>query len=110
MSSERQPKRIQGTDLRALADQIEKECVEAGFSIDYLNEKGAFRYSFRYQVCVELLEKFRDSVLDWPLKLIVSGFEYDPGQSDLDDEQPIHVRMTLGDYRSARRALKSGKQ
>lgn len=26
---------------------------------------------------------------------------YDPGHGDLDDEQRIHVRMTLGDYRRA---------
>lgn len=37
------------------------------------------------------------------LEAIVEGFVYDPGHSDLDDEQPIHVRMTLGDYRRARR-------
>ena len=35
------------------------------------------------------------------VQTIVSGFTYDPGHSDLDDEQPIHVRMTLGDYRAA---------
>ena len=35
-------------------------------------------------------------------KLILSGFTYDPGHSDLDDEQPITVRMTLGDYRKVR--------
>jgi len=32
---------------------------------------------------------------------VVKGFTYDPGYSDLDDEQPIHVLMTLGDYRRA---------
>jgi hypothetical protein len=32
-----------------------------------------------------------------------SGFTYDPGHSDLDDEQPITVSMTLGDYRRATR-------
>lgn len=30
---------------------------------------------------------------------IRDGFIYDPGHSDLDDEQPISVRMSLGDYR-----------
>lgn len=29
----------------------------------------------------------------------VDGFTYDPGHSDLDNEQPIHVRVTLGDWR-----------
>ena len=37
------------------------------------------------------------------LQAICAGFTYDPGHSDLDNEQPIHVRMTLGDYRRASR-------
>jgi hypothetical protein len=32
---------------------------------------------------------------------VKDGFDYDPGDSDLDDEQPIYVNMTLGDYRRA---------
>jgi hypothetical protein len=35
------------------------------------------------------------------LDAICKGFEEDPGTSDLYNEQPIHVRMTLGDYRLA---------
>lgn len=35
------------------------------------------------------------------LNAIVAGYAYDPGDSDLDNEQPINVRMTLGDYRLA---------
>lgn len=35
------------------------------------------------------------------LMAVANGFTYDPGHSDLDDEQPIHVTMTLGDYRKA---------
>ena len=35
------------------------------------------------------------------LMAVVDGFTYDPGHSDLDDEQPINVRMTLGDWRTA---------
>jgi sigma54-dependent transcription regulator len=34
---------------------------------------------------------------------VCSGFTYDPGHSDLDNEQPITVSMTLGDYRRASR-------
>ena len=37
--------------------------------------------------------------------IIVAGFTYDPGHSDLDNEQPINVCMTLGDYRRAGREL-----
>ena len=39
------------------------------------------------------------------LQIIVDGFTYDPGHSDLDNEQPISVRMTLGDYRRASNLL-----
>lgn len=37
------------------------------------------------------------------LSAITAGYAYDPGDSDLDDEQPIHVRLTLGEYRRMRR-------
>lgn len=36
------------------------------------------------------------------LRAILDGYDYNPGSSDLDDEQPINVRMTLGEYRRAR--------
>ena len=36
-------------------------------------------------------------------RCVVAGFTSDPGTSDLDNEQPIFVRMTLGDYRAAAR-------
>ena len=36
------------------------------------------------------------------LNEIILGYDYDPGSSDLDDEQPIHVRISLGAYRRAR--------
>jgi len=32
-------------------------------------------------------------------KRIRDAFTYDPGHSDLDNEQPIHVRVTLGAWR-----------
>ena len=44
-----------------------------------------------------LTERFR-----FVQDLILSGFDDNPGSSDLDDEQPITVRMTLGDYRKVR--------
>jgi len=37
------------------------------------------------------------------LEEIVAGFKTDPGTSDLDDEQPIHVCISLGAYRRASR-------
>jgi hypothetical protein len=37
------------------------------------------------------------------LRAVCAGFTYDPGHSDLDDEQHITVRMTLGEYRRASR-------
>ena len=30
---------------------------------------------------------------------IRDAFKYDPGHSDLDNEQPIHITVTLGDWR-----------
>ena len=40
------------------------------------------------------------------LKAVFNGYTYDPGDSDLDDEQPISVSITLGDYRKVTRLLK----
>lgn len=39
------------------------------------------------------------------VRAVKEGMEYDPGHSDLDDEQPIHVCIPLGEYRRARRLL-----
>lgn len=39
------------------------------------------------------------------LRPFFDGFSYDPGHSDLDNEQPISVRVQLGDWRRARRVL-----
>lgn len=33
------------------------------------------------------------------LKVCAAGFAPDPGTSDLGNEQPIYLRITLGDYR-----------
>jgi hypothetical protein len=51
-------------------------------------------------------KKERDDALEL-LKRVAAGYDYNPGDSDLDDEQPIHVSMTLGDYRRIRRAVQS---
>ena len=37
------------------------------------------------------------------IKAVRDGYDYDPGSSDLDDEQPIVVRISLGEYRRASR-------
>ncbi len=39
------------------------------------------------------------------VRAIKEGMEYDPGHSDLDNEQPIHVCIPLGEYRRAVRLL-----
>lgn len=39
------------------------------------------------------------------LTKVLAGFIPDPGTSDLDDEQPINVSMTLGDYRRIQRLM-----
>jgi len=33
------------------------------------------------------------------LEAVENGFDNNPGISDLDDEQPVWVRMSLGDWR-----------
>jgi hypothetical protein len=35
------------------------------------------------------------------------AFDYNPGHSDLDNEQPIHVHVTLGDWRKLDWALRT---
>lgn len=37
--------------------------------------------------------------------VIRDAFKYDPGHSDLDNEQPIHISVTLGDWRRLNYAL-----
>lgn len=37
------------------------------------------------------------------IEAVCRGYTYDPGSSDLDDEQSIVVRMALGEYRRALR-------
>jgi hypothetical protein len=38
---------------------------------------------------------------------IVEAFHYDPGHSDLDNEQPIHISTTLGAWRKLNYAVRS---
>lgn len=38
-------------------------------------------------------------------RVICESFTYDPGHSDLDDEQPIAIHCTLGDWRRLNSAL-----
>ena len=47
----------------------------------------------------------RHDALNMIAVAVVVGYDYSPGDSDLDDEQPIHVRMTLGDWRRASRTV-----
>ena len=46
----------------------------------------------------------RDRLLE-ELNNLSKGFTPDPGTSDLDDEQPIYISTTLGDYRRIVRLL-----
>lgn len=46
------------------------------------------------------------SKLDQALRAVVNGYSYTPGDADLDDEQPIHVSITLGDYRRIRHEVR----
>ncbi len=48
------------------------------------------------------LERLQKDVVTL-LDAVCAGYDSDPGDSDLDDEQPIWVRIPLGQYRLARR-------
>lgn len=48
----------------------------------------------------------KDSKLDSLLRLIAKASTYDPGETDLDDEQPISLGLTLKEVRLARRLLR----
>jgi hypothetical protein len=49
------------------------------------------------------MSKSQKGTLARLMRVIVKGYHTDPGNSDLDNEQPIFVSMTLGDYRTAMR-------
>lgn len=49
----------------------------------------------------------RIAELEKAAKPFLDGFTYNPGHSDLDNEQPIHVSVTLGDWRKLNMALAS---
>ena len=40
------------------------------------------------------------------LRTALDGYDYNPGDSDLDNEQPIYVRMTLKEYRALRSLMR----
>lgn len=48
----------------------------------------------------------RIAQLEALLRVFVDGFKYDPGTSDLDNEQPIVSWVTLGHWRKADHALR----
>lgn len=49
--------------------------------------------------------KYQRDQLAHVAKAVCEGFAEDPGTSDLDNEQPIHVCIPLGEYRRARLLL-----
>ena len=51
------------------------------------------------------VNELRNRQLLESVRAVVAGYRYDPGDSDLDDEQPINVHITLGEYRRLRRLL-----
>jgi len=44
------------------------------------------------------------------LELIAKSYSDDPGTSDLYDEQPVTLSITLGEVRAARRLLRESRQ
>jgi len=39
------------------------------------------------------------------LRKVQAGFQADPGHSDLDNSQPIYIRLELGNYREINQLL-----
>lgn len=87
-------------DLRKLADQIERECVQLGLigTSDSVNAGIVTGVVFRTTVCVELLEKFRDSVLEEAEKAVMIVGS--------DNVTQYHAQLACRNIC----ALKSGKQ
>jgi hypothetical protein len=53
----------------------------------------------------KILENMHAPEYQIVLEAIVKGFTTDPGTSDLDNEQPVHITIPLGEYRRAVRLL-----
>ena len=51
---------------------------------------------------IALREKMREIAL----QPFLDGYNYNPGDDDLDNEQPISIRVTLGDYRRLRSIIR----
>ena len=56
------------------------------------------------EVTAMRIKKERDA-LAAAARPIRDAFTYDPGHSDLDNEQPIHISVTLGAWRNLNFAL-----
>jgi hypothetical protein len=73
-----------------------KEINEIAADVEWINRLGA---KFPTHGSVKQFRKL--------LTLIAEAHTYDPGETDLDDEQPVTVRgLNLGDIRLARRLLR----
>ena len=58
-----------------------------------------------HEKCPDYIPTERERLLIAALANVVNRFENNPGISDLDDEQTMHMRCTLGDVRKWRRLL-----
>lgn len=80
------------------SDAWEHSCAMAVTIGDFRNARDI--YAKRIPHYTQKLERLTEAALPF-----VRGFNHDPGQCDLDNEQPINVRVTLGDYRKLIRIL-----
>ncbi len=58
-----------------------------------------------HENCPDYIPTERERQLVAVIHSLIDGFDYNPGHSDLDDEQTEHLRITLGDYRKALRVM-----
>jgi len=91
--------RLEAKAAQDLKDAQEKAARDAKAAAD----AAVIRERERAEKARKAREQSRPIEILAALKAVVDGYDYNPGDSDLDNEQPISVRMTLGDYRRAAR-------
>ncbi len=81
--------------------QISKQSLEDWAIITAMNALGRGRVLDGPATERSRRESWISKSIEMIVKAVRDGFESDPGTSDLDDEQPVHVRVELGVWRRA---------
>jgi len=92
---------IPGRDIEVLIDDSGKDQVAVAVVFEPRDDDAPFTWDAPR--LARLITFAGDLISD--VRVVLAGFKTDPGTSDLDDEQPINVWMTLGDYRRMARRV-----